>query len=202
MAIPFFKEMRHRRLSAQAEAAGQQALSAGADAGAVVPLQSRLRRLRQDRLSGRDPQPPPVGAGMPRRGRRVRRADGGDPRRRAADPQEIGEIVTGIVARKKFVSLCTNALLLEKKLAPVQAVALSVLLGPSRRPQGASRQVGVAGRRLRARGLGDQGRQGQGLRRQRQCHDLRRPSRRGHRRVPRLLQGTRRRRLDLAGLRL
>ena len=30
--------------------------------------------------------------------------------------KEIGEIVRGIVARKKFVSLCTNALLLEKKL--------------------------------------------------------------------------------------
>lgn len=30
--------------------------------------------------------------------------------------REIGEIVEGIVARKKFVSLCTNALLLEKKL--------------------------------------------------------------------------------------
>jgi hopanoid biosynthesis associated radical SAM protein HpnH len=30
--------------------------------------------------------------------------------------KEIGEIVQGIVARKKFVSLCTNALLLEKKL--------------------------------------------------------------------------------------
>ncbi|MBV8663438.1 MAG: adenosyl-hopene transferase HpnH [Hyphomicrobiales bacterium] len=30
--------------------------------------------------------------------------------------KEIGEIVDGIVARKKFVSLCTNALLLEKKL--------------------------------------------------------------------------------------
>ena len=31
--------------------------------------------------------------------------------------REIGEIVNGIVARKKFVSLCTNALLLEKKLS-------------------------------------------------------------------------------------
>ena len=31
--------------------------------------------------------------------------------------KEIGEIVEGIVARKKFVSLCTNALLLEKKLS-------------------------------------------------------------------------------------
>jgi len=30
--------------------------------------------------------------------------------------REIGEIVKGIVSRKKFVSLCTNALLLEKKL--------------------------------------------------------------------------------------
>jgi len=30
--------------------------------------------------------------------------------------KEIGEIVEGIVKRKKFVSLCTNALLLEKKL--------------------------------------------------------------------------------------
>ncbi|MBV8353852.1 MAG: adenosyl-hopene transferase HpnH, partial [Candidatus Eremiobacteraeota bacterium] len=30
--------------------------------------------------------------------------------------REIGAIVEGIVARKKFVSLCTNALLLEKKL--------------------------------------------------------------------------------------
>lgn len=30
--------------------------------------------------------------------------------------KEIGEIVKGLVARKKFVSLCTNALLLEKKL--------------------------------------------------------------------------------------
>ncbi len=30
--------------------------------------------------------------------------------------KEIGEIVNGIVARKKFVILCTNALLLEKKL--------------------------------------------------------------------------------------
>src|SRR6186713_2272008 len=30
--------------------------------------------------------------------------------------REIGEIVKGLVAKRKFVSLCTNALLLEKKL--------------------------------------------------------------------------------------
>ncbi len=34
--------------------------------------------------------------------------------------KEIGEIVAGIVARKKYVSLCTNALLLEKKLDPTR----------------------------------------------------------------------------------
>ena len=37
--------------------------------------------------------------------------------------------------------------------------------------------------RVRPRGLRDQGRQGQGLHRQRQRHDLRRPCRRGHRRA-------------------
>src|SRR5439155_4853214 len=54
----------HRRVSDQAENAGPKALSAGADARAAVSLQSRMRRLRQDRLSRRDPQSPHVGAGM------------------------------------------------------------------------------------------------------------------------------------------
>ena len=30
--------------------------------------------------------------------------------------KDIGEIVAGLVARKKFIYLCTNALLLEKKI--------------------------------------------------------------------------------------
>src|SRR6266480_3656624 len=45
--------------------------------------------------------------------------------------REIGEIVKGIVGRKKFVSLCTNALLLEKKLPlfePSQYLFFSVHL--------------------------------------------------------------------------
>src|SRR6266540_1046721 len=75
----------YRRLYPQAKSLGAPALSPRADAGAAVPLQSRLRRLRQDRLSGPDPEPPADGEGMPRRGRRMRRADGGDPGRRAAD---------------------------------------------------------------------------------------------------------------------
>src|SRR5437763_6930521 len=53
-----------RRLLDQAEADGPQALSAGADAGAAVPLQPCLRRLRQDRLSGCDPEPPHERAGV------------------------------------------------------------------------------------------------------------------------------------------
>ena len=64
-----------------------QALSAGAHAGAAVPLQPRLRRLRQDRLSGRDPEPAHLGRGCAAGGRRMRRAGGVDRRRRAAAAQ-------------------------------------------------------------------------------------------------------------------
>jgi MoaA/NifB/PqqE/SkfB family radical SAM enzyme len=34
---------------------------------------------------------------------------------------QIAEIVEGLVARKKYIYLCTNALLLKEKFAPVQA---------------------------------------------------------------------------------
>jgi hypothetical protein len=51
--------------------------------------------------------------------------------------RNIGEIVKGIVARRKFVSLCTNALLLEKKLDLFEPSPLPVLFRASRRPQGA-----------------------------------------------------------------
>jgi len=43
--------------------------------------------------------------------------------------KEIGEIVRGLVARKKFVSLCTNALAAGEEARPVRAVAISVFLG-------------------------------------------------------------------------
>jgi hopanoid biosynthesis associated radical SAM protein HpnH len=49
--------------------------------------------------------------------------------------KEIGQIVAGIIARKKFVSLCTNALLLEKKLhlfAPSPYLTFSVHLDGER----------------------------------------------------------------------
>ena len=86
--------------------------------------------------------------------------------------KEIGEIVKGIVARKKFVSLCTNALLLEKKLdlfEPSPYLFFSVHLDGL---EAAPRQIGVPGGRVRQGRIGDQSREGQGLYRQRQLHDL------------------------------
>ena len=99
--------------------------------------------------------------------------------------REIGEIVKGIVARKKFVSLCTNALLLEKKLhlfEPSPYLFFSVHLdGLEEHHDKSVSQKGV----YREGGARDQGRQSQRLHRQRQCDDLRRPCRRGHRGVSR-----------------
>ena len=202
MAIPFFKEMRIGGYLIKQKLLGRQTLSAGADAGAVVPLQPRLRRLRQDRLSRRDPQPPHVGAGMLGRGRRMRRADGGDSRRRAADPQgDRRDRARPRGAQEVRLALHQRAAAGEEARS-VRALALSVLLGASRRPEGPPRQGGVAEGRVRPRRLRDQGREGARLHRQRQRHDLRRPSGRRHRQVPRLHHRTRRRRLDVAGLRL
>ena len=114
--------------------------------------------------------------------------------------KEIGEIVRGLVARKKFVSLCTNALLLEKKLdlfEPSPYLFFSVHLdGLKDHHDKAVSQKGVFDRAV----SGDQGREGARLHRQRQRHDLRRPCGRRHRKVPRLHHRTRRRRLDVAGL--
>jgi hopanoid biosynthesis associated radical SAM protein HpnH len=78
--------------------------------------------------------------------RRMRRAGRLDRRRRAAAAQGMPKIVKGIIARKKFVYLCTNALLLEKKIEGLRASSLFHLVGPSRRRQGDARQVGVPGR--------------------------------------------------------
>ena len=197
---PLLQGNAYRRLFAQAETAWPQALSARADAGAAVPLQPRLRRLRQDRLSGCDPQPPHDRPGVLGRGRRVRRADGRHSRRRAADPQGDRRDRARLVERKKFVSLCTNALLLEEEARPVHALPVPVLLGASRRPEGPSRQGCVAEGRVRPRRLRDQGGQGARLHRQRQRHHLRRPSGRGDREIPRPHRRARCRRLDVAGL--
>ena len=46
----------------------------------------------------------------------MRRPHGLHPRRRAAHAPEIDKIVEGLVARKKYIYLCTNALLLKEKI--------------------------------------------------------------------------------------
>jgi hopanoid biosynthesis associated radical SAM protein HpnH len=72
--------------------------------------------------------------------------------------KEIGEIVAGIVARKKFVSLCTNALLLEKKLhllKPSPYLFITVHLDGLKDQH--DRSVSQEGR-VRHRGPRDQGR--------------------------------------------
>ena len=38
---------------------------------------------------------------------------------------QIDKIVEGLVARKKYIYLCTNALLLKEKMSPVQAEQVS-----------------------------------------------------------------------------
>ena len=67
---------------------------------------------------------------------------------------EIGDIVAGIIARKKFVYLCTNALLLEKKLhllTPSPYLTLSIHLDGLREIHDASVcQTGVFDRVVKA----------------------------------------------------
>src|ERR1700733_2161233 len=63
---------------------GPQAVSARADARAPVPLLPRLRRVREEPAPGRGAAPAPHARAVLRGGRRVRRAGGVDPRRRAA----------------------------------------------------------------------------------------------------------------------
>src|SRR6266496_334550 len=60
---PSPSEDQSRQLSNPPEFVGAEALPAGADARAAVPLQSGLRRLRQDRLPRRDPEPAHFGRG-------------------------------------------------------------------------------------------------------------------------------------------
>src|SRR5258705_13127063 len=67
-----------------AEAARTPALPPRADARAPVSLQPGLRRLRQDPVPRPHPQEELERRGLPGRGRGVRRADGLDPRGRAA----------------------------------------------------------------------------------------------------------------------
>ncbi len=56
---------------------------------------------------------------------------------------QIDKIVEGLVARKKYIYLCTNALLLKEKLAPFQAQQIFNFFSPRRWPTRAPRFLGV-----------------------------------------------------------
>ena len=88
--------------------------------------------------------------------------------------KDIGAIVKGLIARGKFVYLCTNALLVEKKIDLFEPEPLSHLLDPSGRAARASRPLGLPGRRVRSRRRGDPAAARARLSGQRQRHAVRR----------------------------
>jgi hypothetical protein len=98
------------------EAGRTQALSARAHARAAVPLQPGLRRMRQDPVPRPHPEndlsPEDCFKAVDECGAPMVSIPGGEP---LMHPQ-IDKIVEGLVARKKYIYLCTNALLLKEKL--------------------------------------------------------------------------------------
>ena len=62
--------------------------------------------------------------------------------------RDMPKIVQGFLERNKFVILCTNALLLAKKIDQYKPASELHLVDPSGRRQGDARQVGLPGRRL------------------------------------------------------
>ena len=87
--------------------------------------------------------------------------------------REIEQIVEGAIARKKFVIVCTNALLLEKKMhlfQPSKWFSWSVHLDGVAR---GARHLGLPGRRVRSRGGGDRRGEDARLPHHHQCHAVR-----------------------------
>ena len=78
--------------------------------------------------------------------------DGRDPGRRTADPSRNRRDRRGHRRAQEVRLAVHQRAAARKEAAPVQAFALSVLHRPSRRPQGASRSLGIAERRVRHRG--------------------------------------------------
>ena len=202
MAIPFFKEMSIGGYLIKQKLLGRKRYPLVLMLEPLFRCNLAVLGPRQDRLSRRDPQPPHVGAGMLGCGRRMRRADGGDPRRRTVDPQGDRRDRARPGGTQEVRLAVHQRTAAGEEARSVRALALSVLLGASRRPEGPPRQGCVAEGRVRPRCLRDQGREGARLYRQRQRHDLRRPSGGRDRKIPRLHDRTRCRRLDVAGLRL
>ena len=87
MGGPVETVVARRRLRPRQAAARREALSPGADAGAPVPLQPRVRGMREDRLPRPYPRQAHQRRGRHRRRRGMRRAHRLHRRRRAPDPQ-------------------------------------------------------------------------------------------------------------------
>ena len=130
---------------------GAQALSAGADAGAAVPLQPGVRRLRQDPVSRARAEAKSLARRVLPRGRRVWRADGVHPRRRAADasPDRRDRRGPGR-AQEVHLSLHQRAVA-QREDRSVQAQQVPDVLGARRRRARASRLLGLSRRRIRSR---------------------------------------------------
>src|SRR5271167_161808 len=78
-----FTDVDRDELCAAAEARGEKAVSAGADAGAAVPVQPGLRGMREDSVPGTYFEEGPHARGVLPGSGGVWRADGVDPGRRA-----------------------------------------------------------------------------------------------------------------------
>ena len=133
----------------QAAPAGPQALPARAHARAAIPLQPGLRRLRQSPI----PRPHSENESLARRllpgRRRVRRADGLHPRRRAfAAPADRRNRGRSGGAQEVRLPLHQRAPA-NRKNRPLYALEVPYILRAHGRPEGASRFLGVQGRRLR-----------------------------------------------------
>ena len=127
---------------------GAQEVSAGADARAAARLQPDLHRLRPHPRVRVDDQGEAHRRGVPGGGRRVRRADRLDLRRRADDLSRDRRAGREILERKKHIYLCTNGMFIRKKLQRVQAHVALLLQRPPRRPGEDARHRRRARRRL------------------------------------------------------
>ena len=179
-------DISHRALHPRAEAQGQQALSARADARAVVPVQSGVLGLRQDRLPRRDPAQAHVRRGRAARRRRVRRARRLDSRRRAADPQGDAADRRGHHRAQEVRLSVHERAAARAEARSVHAVAVFDVLGSLGRQQGPPRCVRVPRRHVRQGRVRDQGRARERLPRDGELHAVRRRGSRGRRELLRL----------------
>ena len=160
--------------------------------------------MRQDSTSRRDSAPAPERRGVHRRGRRVRRADDFDRRRRAAGARADAADRRGTGQAQEVRLPVHQRAAAQEEDPSLQTVDLLRVDDSHRRHARAPRPIGLPRRRLRQGGRGDQGCQGARLPRLHQ-HDVLRSGRsRFDSRSARLSQRRSQSRhdADLAGLRL